>query len=126
MTIKTQDYNDVTVVELQGELSSEINETLRKTISDVIHSSFGEDLNQESMSTAIPKTGIVFDMSKVGFIDSEGLECLLWARDYGDENNCQLRLAGLDENCKKILEVTRLENEFSCYSELSEAVKSLA
>ncbi len=126
MRIKTQDYNDVTVVELQGELGSEISETLRKTISGIIHSSFSEDLNQESLSTSIPKTGIVLDMSKVGFIDSAGLECLLWARDYGDENNCQLRLAGLDENCRKILEITRLESEFSCYSELSEAIKSLA
>ena len=126
MSIKTQDYNDVTVVELQGELGSEINETLRKTISNIIQSPFSENLNRERLSTSIPKTGIVLDMSKVGFIDSVGLECLLWARDYGDENNCQLRLAGLDENCRKILEITRLENEFSCYSELSEAVKSLA
>lgn len=126
MRIKTQDYNDVTVVELQGELGSEVNETLRKTISNIIHPSFSEDLSREKMSTSIPRIGIVLDMSKVGFIDSEGLEFLLWARDYCDENNCQLRLAGLDENCSKILEITRLENDFSCYSELSEAVKSLS
>lgn len=125
MRIKTQDYNDVTVVELHGDISSEINETLRKTISKIIQSPFSEDINQEKLDNPIPKTGIVLDMSKVGFIDSQGLECLLWARDYGDENNCQLRLAGLDENCTKILEITRLENEFSCYSEPSEAVKSL-
>jgi len=35
-------------------------------------------------------------------------------------------LAGLDENCAKILEVTRLENEFDRYAELAEAVKSFA
>ena len=48
-------------------------------------------------------------MSGVGFIDSEGLELLLWIKDYCGENNCQLRIAGLDENCAKILEVTRLD-----------------
>ena len=59
-------------------------------------------------------------------IDSAGLETLLWTRDYCDENNSQLRLAGLDENCSKILEITRLDKEFDSYAELAEAVKSFA
>ena len=111
MKIKTQDYNDITVVELQGELDGEFTELFQDTISNII---------------ATRKAGIVLDMSDVGFIDSEGLEQLLWARDYCSENNCQLRLAGLDENCAKILEVTRLENEFDLHAELAEAVKSFA
>ena len=65
-------------------------------------------------------------MSCVGFIDSEGLENLLWARDYCNENNCQLHLAGLDESCAKILEITRLDKQFHCYAELAEAVNSFA
>ena len=103
MKIKKQDYNDVTVVELQGEFEDEFTEMFRNTIN-----------------------GIVLDMSNVGFIAGTGLEQLLWARNYCNENTCQLRLAGLDENCVKILEVTRLENEFDRYSELAEAVKSFA
>jgi anti-anti-sigma regulatory factor len=47
-------------------------------------------------------------------------------REQCSEKNCQLRLAGLDETLTKIMEVTRLENEFECYAELAEAVKSLA
>jgi hypothetical protein len=35
-------------------------------------------------------------------------------------------LAGLDGNCDKILEITRLANEFDRYGELTEAVKSFA
>jgi len=111
MKVKTQDYNDVTVVELQGELDSDFSELFQNTITEII---------------ATRKVGIVLDMSGVGFIDSEGLERLLWTRDYCNENSCQLRLAGLDENCEKILEVTRLENEFDRYGELAEAVKSFA
>jgi len=111
MKVRTQDYNDVTVAELQGELDSEFTELFRNTITGII---------------ATDKTGIVLDMSQVGFVDSEGLEQLLWARDYCNENNCQLRLAGLDENLTTILEITRLENEFDHYAELSEAVKSFA
>ena len=111
MKIKTQDYNDVTVVELQGELDGEFTELLKNTITEII---------------VTHKAGIVLDMSNVGFVDGEGLEQLLWVRDYCSENNCQLRLAGLDENCEKILEITRLENEFDRYAELAEAVKSFA
>lgn len=111
MKIKTQNYNGVTVIELQGELDSDVAELFRNTITDII---------------AKHKTGIVLDMSGVGFIDSEGLEQLLWARDHCNENRCELRLAGLDENCARILEITRLANEFDCYGELTEAVKSFA
>ena len=111
MKLRTQDYNDVTVAELQGELDGESKDLLQNTITDIV---------------AARKTGIVLDMSKVGFVDSEGLEKLLWARDYCHQSNCQLRLAGLDETIAKILEITRLENEFDCYAELAHAVKSFA
>ncbi len=111
MKVKIQDYNEVTVVELQGELDSDDAELFQSTITDIISKS---------------KAGIVFDMSGLGFIDGEGLEQLLWARDYCKQNKCELRLAGLDENCMRILEITRLEKEFNHYVELAEAVKSFA
>lgn len=111
MKIKIQDYGNVTVVELQGELDADFAELFQNTITDII---------------AKNKTCIVLDMSAVGFIDSQGLEQLLWARDYCNENKRELRLAGLDENCLRILEITQLEHEFEHYSELTEAVKSFA
>ncbi len=111
MRIKRQDYKDVTVVELQGELDSDFTELLENNITEIV---------------SAKRVGIVLDMSNVGFIDGQGLEKLLWARDYCNENTCQLRLAGLDENCAKILEVTRLDREFERYAEVAEAVKSLA
>ena len=111
MKVKIQDYNDVTVIELQGEMDSDVVELFKNTITDVISKR---------------KAGIVIDMSGLGFIDSHGLEQLLWARDYCNQNTRALRLAGLDENCMRILEITRLENEFDHYAELTEAVKSIA
>jgi len=109
MKIKIQDYNDVTVVELRGEMNGDDTELFQSTISDII---------------AKCKAGVVLDMSGVGFIDGEGLEQLLWARDYCNQNKLELRLAGLDENCMRILEITRLEKEFDHYAELTEAVRS--
>ena len=111
MKIKIQEYNDVTVAELQGELDGDFADLFQNAITNII---------------AKNKMCIVLDMSGVGFIDSQGLELLLWARDYCNENKRELRLAGLDENCMRILEVTQLEHEFDHYSELAEAVKSFA
>ncbi|MHC4073788.1 MAG: STAS domain-containing protein [Planctomycetota bacterium] len=111
MKVKVQDYNDVTVVELQGDLDSDVAELFQNTITGIV---------------ANRRTCVVLDMSGVGFIDSKGLEMLLWSREYCNENTRELRLAGLDENCIRILEITRLENEFDHYAELTEAVKSFA
>ena len=111
MKLKIQDYNDVTVVELHGDLDADVVELFQNAITDIVTKH---------------KIGVVLDMSGVGFIDSQGLEQLLWTRDYCSENMRELRLAGLDENCARILEITRLENEFACYAELAEAVRSFA
>jgi anti-sigma B factor antagonist len=111
MRISTQDYNEVTVIETQGDLDADSAEQLRTSAVDNVTRS---------------RAGLVLDMKAVGFIDSKGLEQLLWLRDYCNENKCELRLAGLDENCLKILEITRLGSEFDCYAELAEAVKSFA
>jgi len=111
MKIKVQDYNEVTVVELQGELDGDFAEMLENTITDIVKNR---------------KTGVVIDMSGVGFIDSQGLEQLLWSRDYCNDNKRAMRLAGLDENCMRILEITRLADDFDHYAELAEAVKSFA
>ncbi len=111
MRIHSQNYNDVTVIELQGEVDGEIAEPVKSTIVETI---------------SARNVGIVINMSDVGSIDSRGLELLLWVRDYCRQNRTQLRLAGLDENCEKILEVTRLLDEFDCHAELAEAVKSFA
>ncbi|MFA5422587.1 MAG: STAS domain-containing protein [Phycisphaerae bacterium] len=111
MKIKTQDHNDIAIIELQGELDSEAVEDLKNIITSTIRTQ---------------KNGIVLDMQNIEFIDGAGLEQLLWARDYCDDNHCQLRLASLKEDCAKILELTRLQGEFDCYAEPAGAVKSFA
>jgi anti-anti-sigma factor len=109
MKAKTQDYGNVTVVELQGELDADFADQFQNIIVDVVRTG---------------RIGVVLDLSAVSFIDSRGLEQLLWARDHCSKNRSELHLAGLDENCAKILEVTRLDREFDQYAELAEAVKS--
>jgi anti-anti-sigma factor len=111
MKISWQNYNDVTVVELRGDLEGDSAEPLRSAITEII---------------AGPRAGIVLNLSEVEFIDSQGLELLLGVSDYCRQNRVPLRLAGLAENCTKILEITRLQDEFDCHAELAAAVKSFA
>ena len=111
MRINTQNYNTVTVIDLQGEVDGDLADALKNAVSEIVSNR---------------RTGIVLNMSDVGMIDSQGLELLLWVRDYCRRNKAQLRLAALDENCSKILEITRLDGEFDCHTELAEAVKSFA
>ncbi len=111
MKIPWQNYNDVTVVELHGDIDGETAESLRSAITEII---------------AGQRAGVVLNMSEVEFIDSQGLELLLWVRDYCRQNRVALRLAGLGENCATILAITRLQDEFDCHAELAEAVKSFA
>jgi anti-anti-sigma factor len=111
MKIPWQNYNDATVVGLRGALDGDGVEPLRSAITEII---------------ANHRAGIVLDMSDVDSIDSQGLELLLWVRDYCRQNRVHLRLAGLAEHCVKILEITRLQDEFDCHAELAEAVKSFA
>jgi anti-sigma B factor antagonist len=111
MRISTQNYSTVTVIDLQGEVDGDLTDQLKDTITEIVSQR---------------RTGIILNMSDVSFIDSQGLELLLWVRDYCRRNKVQLRLAALDENNEKILEITRLDNEFNRHADLAEAVKSFA
>lgn len=111
MRINTQHYNDVTVIELQGEVDGDVSDLLKDTVTSTV---------------AGHRTRIVLDMTNVSFIDSQGLELLLWVRQYCRQNKAQLSLAGLDENMEKILEITGLQAEFDCHTELAKAVRSFA
>jgi anti-anti-sigma factor len=67
----------------------------------------------------------VVDLEKCDFIDSEGLETLLAVKRRLEELFGQFKLVHLDEHCRKILEITRLEHRFECHANLNAAVKSM-
>lgn len=111
MRIETQKYNDILVVQLQGEFTAEA----VRSFDDAASGAFASRVS-----------GIVLDMSKVVQLDSTALEQLVALNEQCRDRMRQLKLAGLDETCTKILEVTRLLPQFDTYGELTEAVKSFA
>ena len=111
MKIESQKYSDVMVLRLQGDFTGETLKSLE---------------DETSNAFAAKVSGIVLDMNKVVFIDSQALEYLVELSEKCRENTRQLKVAGLDENCAKILELTGLLPQFDTYTELTEAVKSFA
>jgi len=111
MKIESQNYGDVMVLRLQGDFTGETLKSLEDEMSNAL---------------AAKVSGIVLDMHKVVFMDSLALEFLIDLSEECRENMRQLKIAGLDENCTKILELTGLLAQFDTYAELPEAVKSFA
>ena len=68
----------------------------------------------------------VIDLSKAGFVDSQGLEVLLAARRRCEEMSGQLKLANVGDNCRKILQLTRLEHRFECHTDLHAVLKTMS
>jgi len=111
MPIKCEEYNNVCVVNIGADLSGEVTAELRKAVD--------ERIEQRQL------VDFVVDFEKAGFVDSEGLEALLWLKRSCEDLFGQVKLINLDENCRKILEVTRLEHRFECHGDLSAALKTM-
>jgi anti-anti-sigma factor len=111
MGVKSEEYGKICVLEIAGDLSGE---------------------NARAASAAIDeRTGqsrivdFVLDMSKCSFIDSEGLETLLAMKRRCEDMFGQVKLARLDENCRTILQITRLEHRFETHDDLPAALKTM-
>lgn len=109
--IKCEDYNRVCVLSVTGDLVSDVAAAARKHIEEAIEQRQVVDF--------------VVDFEKSGFIDSEGLETLLWTKRKCEDLFGQVKLINLDENIHKILEMTRLEHRFECHKDLAGALKTM-
>ncbi len=108
MPVTCEVYEHVTVFNLAGELASEQAELFKKVVLDA--------LERDARF-------VVLNMQAVPFVDSGGLEALLWAQEQCEQRLGHLRLCGLDENLKKIMYVTRLEGQFEAFDAVTDAVK---
>lgn len=67
---------------------------------------------------------VVVDCAELAGIDSRGLESLIDLQNTCEVELGAVKLCGLNVNCAKILEITRLARRFECYDDLDSAVKS--
>ena len=112
MAIKTEEYNSTCVIALDGEFA-------------------GVDLVavKASVTEAIEKKQLVdfvIDFERCDFIDSEGLSTLIWVKQQAERLFGKVKLVALDENCRKIMEITRLWHRFEIHTDLAAALKRVA
>ena len=109
MPIKCDEYDHVCVIALNGDFTGADTEQVRQAVEERLASRRAVDF--------------VIDFERSAFISSEGLEALLAVRRRCEERRGQVRLAGLDANCKKILQITRLDTRFECHPDLATALR---
>jgi len=112
MPVKCDEYNKVCVVTPAGDFAGDDAVELQKQMEERIEKKQIVDF--------------VVDFEKCGFIDSKGLSTLLWAKRRCEDLFGQLKLANLDDNCRKILEITRLSHRFECHGNLEAALKTMS
>lgn len=110
MNIKCEDYDHVTVLSVAGEFTSDATETFRKQIEDRLERKV---------------RFFVIDLQQTTYMDSKGLETLIWVQEQCDERLGTVRLCNPDETCRKILQVTRLDARFDVFADVAEAVKTM-
>jgi anti-anti-sigma factor len=112
MAVRLDQFNDVGVATPGGDLrGSETVSEFLKTLVDAID--------------AGKVAKLVVDFSAVRFIDSAGLEALLALRARLGDAISAIRLACLDLNCRKILELTRLDSRFEIHPDVPAAMKAV-
>ena len=111
MNISITKYNDVAVLTLKGDLTSEAIEAFTVGAERCLAEGF---------------KNLVVDFSTVTAIDSEGLEALLDLQDKCEDEHGSVKLCGLDETVEKILEMTRLDRRFESFRDLDATVRSFA
>ena len=111
MAVKSEDYSNVCVINLDGDVTADASQAIRASVE--------ERVEQRRI------VDFVIDLEKVDFIDSEGLETLLWLKRRSEDLFGQIKLINLDDNCRKILEITRLEHRFECHADLAGALKTM-
>lgn len=111
MPVKCDDYDQICVLSVTGDLSAETASSVRKSVE--------ESIDQRQI------VDFVIDLETCTFLDSEGLSTILWIRRRVEELFGQVKLVNLDDNVKKILEITRLDHRFEIPPDLATALKTM-
>ncbi|MGH7213858.1 MAG: STAS domain-containing protein [Tepidisphaeraceae bacterium] len=111
MSVKCEQYNQVCVMAVAGDFSGENTVAAKKAVE--------ENIDQHQV------VDFIVDLEKADFLDSDGLETLLWIKRRCEDLFGQVKLVNLGESVRKILEITRLEHRFECHAELAAALKTM-
>ncbi len=109
MEIQEQKHGAVTVLRPQGALIRSDADQFRACLDDACARSLGR---------------IVVDASAVPYVDSTGLEMLVDASETLADSGHALKLCGINNTIREVLDLTELATLFDHYEDLNDAVRS--
>ncbi len=109
MEIIEQRQGAVTVLRPVGALALGDAEEFKGALTDAMTRSLGR---------------LVVDAGAVGYVDSRGLEVLLEASQQLSESGRALRLCGVSDTVREVLDLTDLLERFEYYEDVNAAVRS--
>jgi anti-sigma B factor antagonist len=101
---------DVAVIKLSGRVDVQAALELEKEMNNILSSGFNK---------------IVFDMNDVQHLSSSGIRVLISTLRRTMSNNGWVRLARVNQAVKKILKLVELENLFTYYENVDNAIKDV-
>jgi anti-sigma B factor antagonist len=110
MKLKTKEINDVTVIELDGNM---IGGPDASALNDYLHEIITKD-----------KKNVVIDLKSVSFINSSGLGMLIGSMTTMRNSGGELKLANASKKIENLLEMTKLHKVFDIHKNVNEAVAS--
>ena len=111
MQITAESYGQAVILNCKGELTADSLEAFKRAVEHQLAEAQVRDL--------------VLNFEEVPFLDSAALEYLLDLQAALASRLGQVKLARLDEDLRKIMEITHLESAFERYDDLSEAVRTV-
>jgi anti-sigma B factor antagonist len=111
MSIHCEEYNGVCVMSVNGDFAADDAAHARK--------------HAEGLIDHRQLVDFVIDLEHAPFVDSQGLEAMLWIKRKCEDLFGQIKLAGAGEGVRKILEMTRLSHRFECAADVPTALKTM-
>ncbi|MFK7776952.1 MAG: STAS domain-containing protein [Gimesia sp.] len=109
MQITTEIFGHVLVAHTPDELTDDNSIDFVNSVSDAINEKYFQ---------------VVLQMDRSEVLDSAGLTALLDLQDLTREQGGNLKISGLEESGKKILEMTRIDQRIDMFDSVVDAVAS--
>ncbi len=109
MELQEKKHGAVTVLKPDGPLVGEDSEQFKLKLVEILASSMGR---------------CVVDASQMAYVDSGGLEALLDANDAVATTGNNLKLCGLSDTVRQVLDLTELSAHFEHFADVNTAVRS--
>lgn len=111
MEYSYRDIGNVKILKLSGVIDRYNSQPIRKWLEE---------------ATATPPAQIVINLMGVDFLDSNGLAVLVYGYKRAKEAGGSLRLCGLRNSVRILLELTRLDKVFEVYVSEEDAIQAFA